>query len=52
MNFTEEEVIAEAKRVYGAPVCLDLLSDAMEEPTLEDAVMVIVIDSQYWDMPI
>jgi hypothetical protein len=48
-TFTEEEVIAEARRQYGKPVCLDFLKDAMMEDTLEKAVEVIILDSVYWD---
>ena len=48
--FTEEDVIRAAREEYGKPVCIDMLSDAMEEDSLEKAVEVIIIDSYYWDM--
>lgn len=48
-SFTEQEVIAQARKEYGKPVCLDMLSDAMREATLEAAVEVIITDSAYWD---
>lgn len=46
---TEDEVIKEARRRYGAPVCLDLLEDAMSIGDFEEAVEIILIDSYYWD---
>ena len=48
-KFTRHDVVAKAFEIYGKPVCVDMLDDAMLEPTLEDAVDVIILDSQYWD---
>jgi hypothetical protein len=48
-TFTEQEVVTEARKQYGKPVCLDMLEDAMRQETLEEAVRVIVLDSAYWD---
>lgn len=49
MHFTEEEVIALAKKKYGKPVCVDHLSDAMMCDTLEEAAQTLIDDSVYWD---
>jgi hypothetical protein len=50
-TFTQEEVIAEAKRRYGKAICIDQIDDAMQEPNFEDAVKTIIFDSAYWDSP-
>lgn len=47
--FTPEQVKAEARRQYGHPICINLMDEAMQEDTLEEAVLVIVMDSAYWD---
>lgn len=47
--FTKEQLIAEARRQYGKPICLDMVADAMAEETLREAVEVLIIDSLYWD---
>lgn len=48
-NFTEEQVRAEARRIYGKPISIDMIDEAMREDTLEEAVQVIILDSTYWD---
>lgn len=48
-KFTEQEVIERAKEIYKSAVCLDMLDDAMKEKTVEEAAMVLVLDSSYWD---
>lgn len=50
-NFTREDVMAEAYRQYGKPVCRDTLDDAMDCDTLEDAVTTILLDTAMWDSP-
>lgn len=51
-SFTQEEVIEEAKRMYGGkPICIDCLDDAMMCETLEDAASTLVLDSAMWDSP-
>lgn len=53
-NFTEQQVL-DAITTYRAdtgfdePVCLDMLNDAREADTLEDAVNIIIVDSAYWN---
>jgi len=44
-----DEVIAEARKRYGKPICLDEIEDALLCETLEEAVSVLLIDSAYWD---
>jgi hypothetical protein len=52
MKFTEDELIAAAKTAYGGkPICVDMLADAMQCDTLEDAVSTLVLDSAMWDSP-
>lgn len=51
MKFTEDELIAAAKARYGKPICIDLLKDAMQCDTLDDAVDTLVLDSAMWDSP-
>lgn len=48
-NFTEEDVRREARRQYGKKICIDQLNEAMRQPTLQEAVQVIIMDSEYWD---
>ena len=48
-QFTEKQVRETARQIYGKPICVDMLNDAMCEETLADAVEVIIIDSQFWD---
>lgn len=48
-DMTREEIIKEARKRYGAPVCVDFINDALEADSFEDAVEVIVTDSYYWD---
>ena len=48
-KFTEEQVIELAREMYGKPICLDMLKDAMMKETVEDAAQVLIIDSAYWD---
>lgn len=50
-KFTREEIIAEAKKRYGKPVCIDSIQDAMECETLDEAVNVILFESTMWDSP-
>lgn len=47
--FSQDQVIAEARRRYGGPVCLDCLGEALEEETLQAAVDMILLNSVYWD---
>ncbi len=49
MKFTREQVVAEAVRRYGRAVCTSQMDDAMEEDTLNEAVMTILFDTVYWD---
>lgn len=49
-KFTREQIIAEAKRQYGKPVCLDRINEAQKEPTLQEAVDMIIINTAYWEM--
>ena len=51
-TFTVEDVKAEARRQYGKPISIDYMEDAMQEPTLQDAVNVILLDSACWDSPV
>ena len=51
MSFTREEVVAEAHRRYGKPVCTDCMNDALKEETLQAAVMTILLDTVMWDSP-
>lgn len=48
-HFTREDVVSTARMRYGRPVCVDLIEDALECETLEEAVDLILFDSQYWD---
>ena len=50
-KFTKEEVISAAKAKYGKPVSIDLFDDAMTCDTLEEAALVLVLDSAMWDSP-
>jgi len=50
-KFTEAELITAAKAAYGKPICINLLKDAMQCDTLEDAVETIIMDSAIWDSP-
>lgn len=49
MKFTEEELVKAASKKYGKPISVDMLDDAMTQPTLEQAIEVLIIDSVYWD---
>jgi hypothetical protein len=50
MNETREAVIAAANARYGGrPICLDKIEEAMTADTLEDAVGILIMDTQYWD---
>ena len=48
-NFTEDEVLNAVKATFDEPICMDMIDDARCEPTLLDAVEVIIIDSAYWN---
>lgn len=48
-KFTREQIIAEAKRQYGKGVCLDRIGEAQKEPTLQEAVDMIIIDTASWE---
>jgi len=50
-GFTREDVIAAAKAKYGKPICVDAMDEAMLESTLDEAVLVILLQSAYWDSP-
>lgn len=50
-KFTEDELIAATKAAYRKPICIDMLKDAMQCDTLEDAVSMLVLDSAMWDSP-
>ena len=49
MNFTREQVIEGAVKKYGAPVCADMIEDALECETLEEAIDTLVFDTEFWD---
>jgi len=51
MSWDFDAVIAEAKRRYGKAVCIDMIGDALEEDTFNDAVQMILMDSVMWDSP-
>lgn len=48
-NFTEDEVIAEVRKTFDEPICLDFLDDARGEDTIESAAETIICDSAYWN---
>ena len=48
-NFTEEEVIAEVRKTFDEPICLDYMEDARGEDTIEGAAETIICDSAYWN---
>ncbi len=53
-RFTEDEVlnaIAEYRMETGwsTPCCLDMLEDARQCDTLDDAVNTLVLDSEFWE---
>jgi hypothetical protein len=50
-KFTKEEIIAEAKKRCGAPVCIDSIDDALECETLGEAVNLILFETAMWDSP-
>jgi len=51
-HFTEQDVIDAAKAKYGVkPVCVDMMDEAMLAPTLDEAVIVILLDTAMWDSP-
>ena len=49
--FTAEEVKQLASTYYGKAICCDLMEDALKEPTLNDAVSLILLDTVTWDSP-
>lgn len=50
-KFTKEEVIAEAKKRHGGPICIDMMDDALACNTLDEAVNTILFDTAYWESP-
>jgi len=50
-DFTKEEVIATAKQCYGKAICIDSIDEAMQQATLGEAVMLILLESAMWDSP-
>ena len=48
-NFTSEQVVERAKQIYKKPVCIDLIDEAIKEPTLEKAALMLIDDSMFWD---
>jgi hypothetical protein len=50
-HFTEQDVIDVARAKYGKPVCVDMMDEAMLAETLDEAVLVIMLDSAMWDSP-
>ncbi len=48
-DFTKEDVIAGAFARHKKAVSIELIDDAMEEPTLEDAIELILLDTIYWE---
>jgi len=48
-NFTEDEVIAEVRKTFDEPICLDFLDDACRANTIEEAAEGIIIDSALWN---
>jgi hypothetical protein len=51
MKFTREQVIEGAKAQYKKQICIASIDDAMREHTLENAILVILMDSCMWDSP-
>lgn len=51
-HFTEEDIIGGVKKLNGGkPVCVDMMDEAMRAPTLDEAVKVVMMDTEYWDGP-
>lgn len=51
-HFTEQDVIDAARAQNGGkPVCVDMMDEAMLEETLDEAVLVIALDTAMWDSP-
>jgi len=48
-NFTKNEVLAEVRKTFKEPVCLDFIEDARQEETIQDAATVIIVDSAFWN---
>ena len=46
-RFTREQVLEEVKKRYLEPVYMNALEDAMQEDTFEDAVELVICESQY-----
>jgi hypothetical protein len=49
INFTEEEVLAEVRKIFDEDICLDMMEDARTERTIEDAASLIICDSALWN---
>jgi hypothetical protein len=50
-DFTRDEVIATARQCYGKPICIDSIDEAMQQDTLGEAVMLILLETAMWDSP-
>lgn len=50
-RFTEDQVVDEASRRYGGPVCVDTMEEALSKDTLNEAVMDILLDTVWWASP-
>ena len=48
-RFTRDQVLAEAKKRYDKPIFMNALDVAMQEDTFEDAVELLICETQYAD---
>lgn len=47
--FTADEVIAEVRKDFDEPICLDFIDDARQEKDIKNAASIIMIDSALWN---
>lgn len=49
LDISEDDLVDMALEQYGRPICTDMLDEAMKAKTVQEAVDILITDSQYWD---
>lgn len=44
-----EELIQKATEQYGGGICVDMLDEALQQETMQEAIDVLIVDTIYWD---
>lgn len=46
---SQDQIFKRVRELYKGPLCIDLMKEAQNANTLDEAAMILITDSQFWD---